>query len=307
MKTMPELIKKIDLHVHVVPEKDLPKPSGDNYPTPEELRPMYDRMNIEGGILLPQGSAPEGTCDRLSQREAYNMVKSHPHVFVGWFCNVDPRQGKNSGETDFGYYLRYYKEKGACGIGEMTAPLPIDDPRMQALFKAAEAYQMPVLMHFGAPGSDYGIRDELHFPQLEKALQKYPNLIFIGHSAIFWAELGGDCSYAAWAKNPTGKVAPGGAVPRLMEKYPNLHCEFSSLAGANGLLRDPEFTWAFLEKYADRIYYGTDFHDPRNLETYDAYKKVADFLEEGRLSGKLSEENYRKICRENALKLLGRK
>ena len=42
-------------------------------------------------------------------------------------------------------------------------------------------------------------------------------------------------------------------------------------------------------------------------ETYDAYKNLADFLEEGRLSGKLSEENYRKICRENALKLLGRK
>ena len=100
-----EKIMKIDMHVHVVPERDLPKPGGINYPTPDEVRGMYDVLEIEGGVLLPQGSAPEGTCDRLSQREAYNMVMANPKVFAGWFCNVDPRQGKNSAETDFKYYL----------------------------------------------------------------------------------------------------------------------------------------------------------------------------------------------------------
>ena len=83
----------------------------------------------------------------------------------------------------------------------------------------------------------------------------------------------------------------GTSIPRTPENFAAYRAEIHRLK----------------EKYADRIYYATDFHDPRNLETYDAYQNVVDFLEEGRASGKLSEENYRKICRENALKLLGRK
>ena len=99
------------------------------------------------------------------------MVKENPDVFTAWFCNVDPRQGVNSPETDFAYYLRYYQERGAHGVGEITAPLAVDDPRMFALFRDCERCHLPVLMHFGAQGSAYGVWDDLHLPKLEKALR----------------------------------------------------------------------------------------------------------------------------------------
>ena len=39
---------------------------------------------------------------------------------------------------------------------------------------------------------------------------------------------------------------------------------------------------------------------------YDIYMKVIRFLDSAAESGRLSEETYRKICRENALGLLAR-
>ncbi len=301
---MRESIRKIDLHVHAVPRRGLPKPSGNNYPVAAELRDMYDALNIEKGVLLPPGSAPEGTWDRVSQREAADMAKENPDVFTAWFCNVDPRQGANSPETDFAYYLRYYQEQGARGVGEITAPLAVDDPRMFALFKHCEICHLPVLMHFGAHGSAYGVRDELHLPRLEKALQSFPHLIFIGHSQAFWCELSGDAQEADRTANPTGPVRPGGTLVRLMEQYDNLHAEMSSLSGANAMLRDPAFTCDFLTRFENRILYGTDFHDPRNLQTYDAYQKLSDFLQTAAENRKITETCYRSIVRDNALRLL---
>lgn len=301
---MRQPIPKLDFHVHAVPERDLPRKNGTNYPLPEELRHMYDQIGVDRAVLMPQGSAPEGTCDRLSQREAARMAADNPDVFIAWFCNVDPRQGGNSAETDFSHYLNYYKRKGARGVGEITANLYLDDPRMMNLFAHCEKCRMPVLLHFGRLGNDYGVVDDLHLPRLEKVLKAFPRLIVIGHSPMFWAELGGDVTDAARAVNPSGPVAPGGAVPRLMAQYPNLYVEFSSISGGNAILRDPAFTFGFFARYADRVLYGTDFHEPHNLKTYDTYDRVRHFLEQAVDTGSLTEENYRKICRDNALRLL---
>ena len=284
-----ERIKKIDIHVHCVPEPDLPRHNGSNYPTPDDPRAMYDRLGVDRAVLLPQCSAPEGTCDRLSQREARSMVGYRPDVFCGWFCNIDPRQGKNGPDTDFLHYLRYYHARGARGVGEMTANIYLDDPRAMNLFRCCEIMNMPVLMHFGKLGNDYGIVDDPGLPRLEKVLRTFPGLTVIGHSPRFWQEFG-----------------PGGRVEELMAAYPNLWMEFSSLSGGKAILADPEYTCRYFEKYAGRILYGTDLHDPKCLEMYDIYMKVIRFLDSAAESGRLSEETYRKICRENALGLLAR-
>lgn len=299
-----EWVKKIDVHVHCVPMHDLPRANGSNYPLPSDLRRMYDQLNIERGILMPPGSAPEGTADRVSQREARLMYEQNPHVFAGWFCNLDPRQGGNNDKTDFGRYLRYYKAHGARGVGEMTANLYLDDPRMMNLFSYCEAEEMPVLIHIGNLGNDYGVVDDLHFPRLEKVLKAFPKLVVIGHSPKFWVELDGDVTLETREAMPQGNVRPGGAAVQLMEQHPNLYCEFSSLSGGNAILRDRKFTSWFLEKFQDRVLYGTDFHDANNLNQYDTYQKVSDFLEELAESGEISREAYCKICRENAIRLL---
>ena len=284
-----EHIKKIDIHVHCVPEPDLPRASGSNYPTPDDLRTMYDRIGVERAVLLPQGSAPEGTFDRMSQREARKMVEARPDVFCGWFCNIDPRQGKNSPDTDFMHYLKYYYAHGARGVGEMTANIYLDDPRAMSLFSCCEKMKMPVLLHFGNMGNDYGVVDDPGLPRLERVLKAFPDLTVIGHSPKFWQEFG-----------------PGSRVENLMAEYTNLWMEFSSISGGKAILANPEYTYQYFEKYPDRIMYGTDFHDPGNLEMYDTYQKVSDFLDDAVENGHISEDTYLKICRENALAILNR-
>ena len=284
---MHQPVKKIDMHVHCVPELDLPRTSGTNYPLPADLRRMYDQIGIDRGVLMAPGAAPEGTCDRMSQREAFHLYDDNRDVFCTWFCNIDPRQGKNSTDTDFTHYLAYYKAKGATGVGEMTANLYLDDPRMMNLFHHCELNEMPVLIHLGTMGNDYGVVDEEGLPRLEKVLKAFPKLIIIGHSPRFWAEFG-----------------PGSRVEYLMETYPNLWMEFSSISGGKAILADEAYTCRYFEKHADRICYGTDFHEPHNLEIYDIYQKMADFMEKISVEERISEDAYRKICRENALRLL---
>ena len=63
-------------------------------------------------------------------------------------------------------------------------------------------------------------------------------------------------------------------------------------------MRDEEFGLWFLEKYQDRLYFGTDICSPKNVFL------LPDYLDECVKSGKLSETAYNKICRENALRLL---
>lgn len=278
-------IRKIDIHVHGIPEADLLRANGTTYPLPHELRKMYDRLGIEYGILLPPGSAPEGTGDRMSQREARQLVENHPEVYRGWFCNLDPRQGGNGPDTDFVRYLEYYRSRGAVAMGEVTANVYLDDERMVNLLRCCEKTGMPVLFHFGNMGHDYGVVDEEGFPRLRRIMKQMPNLKVIGHSPKFWADIR--------------------QVEQMMEEFSNLYCEFSSISGGKAILSDPEFTWSFFAKFPNRIFYATDLHSPDNLEKYDIYQRVVDFLDEGEKTNRISEENYRKICRENALRLLG--
>lgn len=280
-----EEIKRVDIHVHGIPEPDLLRANGTTYPLPHELRKMYDRLGIEYGILLPPGSAPEGTGDRMSQREARQLVDSHPEVYRAWFCNLDPRQGGNGPDTDFVRYLEYYRSRGAVGMGEVTANVYLDDERMLNLLSCCEKTHMPVLFHFGNMGHDYGVVDDPGFPRLRKILRDMPGLKVIGHSPKFWEDIR--------------------QVAEMMEEYPNLYCEFSSLSGGNAILADKEFTYRFFHRFADRIFYATDLHAPNNLEQYDIYERVTAFLEEGCSGGRISGEDYRKICRENALRLIG--
>ena len=278
------MIKRIDVHVHGIPEADLLRANGTTYPLPHELRKMYDRLGIEYGILLPPGSAPEGTGDRMSQREARQLVDNHPEVYRAWFCNLDPRQGNNGPSTDFVRYLKYYRSRGAVGMGEVTANVYLDDERMLNLLRCCEETNMPVLFHFGNMGNDYGVVDDPGFPRLRKILRDMPDLKVIGHSPKFWTDIN-----HVWA---------------MMRDHRNLYCEFSSLAGGKAILADPEATYAFFAQFSDRIFYGTDLHSPDNLEQYDIYQRVADFLDQGAMEGKIQMEDYQKICRENALRLI---
>lgn len=88
-------------------------------------------------------------------------------------------------------------------------------------------------------------------------------------------------------------------MPKLLRKYPNLHLDLSDGTAYNALTRDPEYGPAFLEEFQDRAYFGTDFC---NTDYTDI--KLARTLLEWRDQGKISKTAFRKIERENAIRLL---
>ena len=296
-------IKKIDIHAHIVafPQWTPAHPgSGYRMLSTEELIKMYDELDIERGVLLPIVS-PEGQPVTMSNEGCIYAAEKYPDRF-SWFCNVDPRALENkAGVPNLSYLLEHYKKLGAKGLGELTSNLYTDDPLMDNLFSHCEEVGLPVLFHISpAPGHWYGMVDELGLPRLEKMLKKHPKLQFIGHSQPFWSEMSADNTDATRNGYPTGKVTPGRLV-YLMREYGNLSCDLSAGSGANALTRDPEHAVSFLTEFQDRIYYGCDICASFNRHPFT----FREFLDGLCGSGALSPDVYRKVCRDNAAKLLG--
>lgn len=294
-------VKKIDIHVHSAP---LRSPLFRNAvfwknPTAEELRQIYDDMGIEKGVQMTL-SSPEGVPRIITNEDSWELANNHPETYF-WFCNVDPRQGKNTPDQDLTPYLEYYKSIGAKGVGEVTANLYFDDPYIYNLFSACEKCNMPLTFHIGVKGKGYGIIDDFGLPRLEKALQDFPNLKFLGHSQRFWSFISGDVTEENWGGYPKGPVTPGGRVVELMRKYPNLYGDMSAGSGGNAFLRDPEHAYQMIEEFQDRLCFGTDIVDVNRIPN----AKLSSFLDEAVEAGKISYDAYYKVCRGNALKLLG--
>lgn len=294
-------VKKIDIHVHSRLEDGIGRPKvGGTYATPVQLRSMYDLIGVEKGVILP-GVSPECRHYYTTNEEAYKMALMYPDTCY-WFCNVDPRNGANSEDADLSFFINYYKALGAKGVGEITANLYFDDPLVLNLFKHCDMCKMPVTFHIGNKGRDYGLVDEIGLPRLEKILKMFPNLTFLGHSQKFWAEISADLTEEERAGYPKGKVKEGGRVVELMRKYKNLCGDLSAGSGYNALTRDPEFGYSFVEEFKDRLFYGTDICDPKNIS--HEMLKLSNWLDEACEKGYISEEAYVKVSRENALKLL---
>jgi len=296
-----ESVKRIDIHAHAVATNLTPphKGTGKRFPTPGEiLGCYYDKLDIEYGVLLPI-VAPEAQWFQLTNEDAIRICEGLPHRFR-WFCNVDPRAGDNKADTDLSYLLNFYKELGAKGVGEITANLYADDPMVDNLFYHCAECDMPALIHISpAPGVGYGLVDEPGLPRLEKMLKKHPKLRVLGHSQPFWAEISAYTSDTNRNGYPTGKVSEG-ALTRLMREYGNLYCDLSAGSGCNAMTRDRDHAASFLNEFADRVFYGCDICATTNMHPFT----LAAFLDELRADGSLSESTYRKVCRENAAKLL---
>ena len=292
-------MKKIDVHTHCFRDRftmgTQSVPSVDDF-----LNNIFDEMGVSECIQLPscfeQDITKMGKAYEDANMLAYNISQEHPNKFH-WFCNIDPRMNNFTADEDLTPYLKRYKDLGAIGFGEVTSNLYIDDPYMENLFKSLEELQLPVLFHM-APnvGSTYGMADDIGLPRLEKALQKFPKLIFIGHSQVFWAEISSDVNEETREGYPTGSVTPG-RLSELLSKYPNLYADISAGSGYTALTRDPEYGYKFLEEFQDKLMFGSDYLIPRGTI------KTPQLLDEAVKEGKISRQAYEKIIRKNAEKL----
>ena len=280
-------VLKIDTHLHLSFTK------GSFGSTYLEMVPHLDELGIEKGIVL---SAGEGNANLGSNTTAMAISEALPERYA-WMCTLDAIEP----ETVF-QRLKSCKDRGAVGIGELMINKLFDDPFLETLFQAAGELRLPVTFHMSPEeGYSYGVVDRPGLPLLEQALQRFPNTLFVGHSGAFWSEMSADAPVDKEGRNgyPKGPVTPGGRVPELFDKYPNLYGDLSATSGGNAILRDETFGLAFLERFQDRLFFATDMYKA------DMVFPLGSWLDDMAARGKLSEQAYRKICRENAVRIYG--
>jgi len=288
----------IDIHVHTRRTPGLPRWGEQTYATPQQLIERYDGLGIECGVILP-GTGPECAYQVQSNEAVLEICEQHPGRFVP-FCNIHPRMLANAPDAPLGDLMRFYRDKGCRGIGEVSANLPFLDPLVQNLFRHAEDAGLPLTFHMAPQiGDIYGLYDEPGLPQLERSLQRFPKLVFLAHSQAFWAEIGRLATPADRYGYPAGPVDEDGVVPTLMRRYPNLHGDLSANSGYNAVSRDEAFGARFLEEFQDRLYFGTDICTPTTPAP------LAGYLTRLRDEGRISAECFHKVARGNAEALVG--
>ena len=296
----------IDIHAHAY-RKSPPIPV--EFCTPEQVLERYDKAGIEKGALLPIVS-PEIYLPQ-SNEDILEMADRYPDRFIP-FCNIDPRALTNSADAPLDRLLRYYRDQGCKGLGEVMLNVPLRDPMVQNLFKHAQDVGLPVTFDGSDQvGGDFGLYDDPGLPQLEHTLQRFPKLTILGHGPVFWAEMGRletpaqrktvfrpDGEQVGWLP-PSGPIKEEGVVPKLFRRYPNLYGDLSDASPWSALARDPEYGPKFLVEFQDRLFFGTD------ICGFDTPFPMVDLLLAWRDTKRISEDVFRKVARENAVKLLG--
>lgn len=286
---------KVDIHTHLGADDK----GRELFSVQDRLK--FDRLlGIGHSVILPyptSGASPDD--GRRATAQAREAARTDPEHF-SWFCSVYP-----DGTFQTRALLEEYRAQGAVGVGELGFMLPFDDPRMDHLLACCGDLGLPVLFHLSPMGSgSYGVIDGPGLPRLEKALASHPNTVLIAHSQPFWYELSTyDRSVPAERLNgfPFEPVAEEGRAVELLRKYPNLYADLSALSGANAILRDPEYGVKFLDEFQDRLLFGTD------QVNNGMVVPTGQMLDYYQFSGKLSREAYRKVCVQNAARLLGLK
>lgn len=290
-------MEKIDVHCHASlrrqeRQSSLRNPQDCYLAEADEVLAHLHSQDIRRALVMSSGQSDPDTGNAACRQ----MAQAHPGE-LGWMCNIDPDIAPSEVES----CLAACRAQGAAGVGELTINEWMDSPRLSAVFEATEQLGLPVTFHMSPePGFNYGICDRPGLPLLEQTLQRYPRLILVGHSQLFWLEISGDCPRSGnEARNAMGRgpVTPGGRVPSLFARYPNLYGDLSAFSGSCAILRDETFGLAFLEQYQDRLLFGTD-----TLNRHQTFP-LGQFLDQAVADGRLSRAAYQKICRANARRI----
>jgi predicted TIM-barrel fold metal-dependent hydrolase len=257
--------------------------------TADALLAWMDEHAVDKAVVLPLVS-PESSSYLLTTDFVLNQTRPHRDRLVP-FCCIDPRtsySGKRHGLKDM---LKRYVDRGAKGFGEHKPGVPIDDPRSLDLYAVCGELELPVLFHL----DDQRNTDEPGLPGLEKALRQNPDTVFIGHGPGWWASISGDVKRADLGGYPTGAVAPGGAMDRLMDAYPTLFSDLSAGSGAGAIGRDKAFGRDFLVRRADRVLFGTDYLSPGQEVPQFELLRTLDLPADA--EAKIAHDNARRILR----------
>jgi len=265
--------------------------------TDEQLLAHQKAMGITTTILLPSGrpvnspSTHEGFSNGLEAEaggnaECYLFAKEHRKEFLFGACNVPDL-------PDAIPEIEKYLKLGAVIIGELKFGVEYDSPEMQKIYQLAQAYGVPVLMHWQYKMYNYG------FERFYKMLEKYPKVNFIGHAQTWWANIDKNHNNQS-DLYPKGPVTHGGITDRYLSDYANMYGDLSAGSGLNALTRDEDQARQFLDRHQDKLVYGSDCADPSGLASLGCTGAL-DIAEIRRLAP--TKKIERKLLYENAKKL----
>jgi len=274
----------IDVHTHLGQCWNHTRPL-----TADGLLKWMDEHGVERAVVMPVVS-PEASSYPLTTDFVLAETKPHRDRLIP-FCVVDPRTAYSGKRHGLKYMLQRYVDQGVKGFGEHKPGVPIDHPGSLELYAVCGELKLPVLFHL----DDQRNTDEPGLPGLERVLTAHPDTTFIGHGPGWWASISGDVRTPSdLGSYPTGPVAAGGAMDRLLGKCPNLFGELSADSGSGAIGRDKTFGRDFLVRRADRILFGTDYLSPgQAVQQFDVLRSLD-----------LPAEVEAKIARENAIRIL---
>ncbi|MBO9620307.1 MAG: amidohydrolase family protein [Niabella sp.] len=215
-------------------------------------------MGVTHTILLPSGhpmsrgtthyGVSNGLQAKATPNEAcYQLAQQHKGTYFFGANEVVDAPGATK-------EIEKYLKLGACVIGEIKYNIDCDAEEMQAIYRLAQEYDVPVLMHFQYKMYTWGLE------RLHNMLTRYKKVKFIGHAQTWWANI--DKSYSDQNElYPKGKITPGGLTDMLLTKYDNVYGDLSAGSGLNALTRDEAFTTSFLRRHQDKLLYGSDCAD----------------------------------------------
>lgn len=238
----------IDIHQHT----DYAGRSQDKMLAHQRMMGITTTILLPAGRPLNYGSTHYGVSNGLQVKAGgnevcYQYAKDRAPEMLFGACEVPDFPGAIP-------ELEKYLKLGAKMIGELKFNVDCDSPEMQKIYQLAQEYDVPVLMHWQYNMYNRG------FERFHKMLEKYPKVIFIGHSQTFWANI--DKNHADQnILYPRGKVTPGGLTDRLMSDYPNMYGDISGGSGLSSMTRDEDHARAFLSRHQDKLLYGSDCDD----------------------------------------------
>ena len=252
----------------------------------EELLDVLDEANVRVFVDLDGGwgetimqqrldhfkaAAPERFC--IFGGVEWSAWTEHGDQFGEWAAASLRAQVAHGAQG-----LKIWKDLGLRVRDQHDDLVPIDDVRLDPVWRSAADLKIPVLIHIADPVAFFDpltptnesweelqAHPDWHFPspqfpafdtvidQFANLIQRHPKTTFIGAHVGCYAE------NLAW-------------VGALLDKCPNFYVDIAARIGMLG--RQPYTARSFFIKYADRILFGTD--SPASVVWYQLYYR---FLE----------------------------
>jgi len=213
--------------------------------------------------------------------------------------------------------LKIYKDLGMEFKDAQGKRIPVDDPRLDAVWEKCGALHIPVLIHSADPRSFWDPMDKYNERWLE--LKTHPDRRRTNTGPAPWQTIIDEQHHVFKAHRNTIFIAAHfgwlagdlSALGKLLDECPNVYVEIAAIIAELG--RQPRQAREFFIKYQDRILFGKDSWVPseyatyfRVLETADEYfpyhKKYHAFWRMYGLA--LPDEVLKKVYYKNALRII---